>query len=93
MFFTELPKVKFINEASALDKMDRLKEYLGCASLFAKRDDCISLGMGGSKVRGFEFWMGEALRLNADVIVAAGSPESNQCRLAAAAKQSPPRQH
>ena len=85
MLFTELPRVKFINGVSVLDRMDRLKESLGCAPIFAKRDDCISLGMGGSKVRGFEFWMGEALRLNADVIVAAGSPESNQCRLAAAA--------
>lgn len=85
MLFSEIPKVKLIEEPTALEKMERLQKHLGCASVYVKRDDCMTLGMGGNKVRSLEYWMGEAQRIHADVIVVAGAPVSNQCRLAAAA--------
>jgi len=40
--------------------------------------------MGGNKVRSCEFWFGEALAANADLILVAGGLPSNQCRLVAA---------
>lgn len=85
MLFSEITKVKLIEEPTALEKMERLQKHLGCASVYVKRDDCMTLGMGGNKVRSLEYWMGEAQRIHADVIVVAGAPVSNQCRLAAAA--------
>lgn len=85
MLFSEITKVKLIEEPTALERMERLQQHLGCASVYVKRDDCMTLGMGGNKVRSLEYWMGEAQRINADVIVVAGAPVSNQCRLAAAA--------
>lgn len=45
----------------------------------------MALGMGGNKLRHLEFWLGTALAQGADVLVACGRPESNQCRLTAAA--------
>lgn len=85
MLFSEIAKVKLIQEPTSLETMERLQKHLGCASVYVKRDDCMTLGMGGNKVRSLEYWMGEAKRINADVIVVAGAPVSNQCRLAAAA--------
>lgn len=85
MIFSEIAKVKLIEGPTALETMERLQKHLGCASVYVKRDDCMTLGMGGNKVRSLEYWMGEAQRIKADVIVVAGAPVSNQCRLAAAA--------
>ena len=85
MLFSEISKVKLLDGPTVLEKMDRLQKHLDCAPLYAKRDDCMTLGMGGNKVRSLEFWMGDAISLNADVIVVAGAPASNQCRLVAAA--------
>ena len=85
MLFSDITKVQLIEEPTALEKMERLQKHLSCAPVYVKRDDCMTLGMGGNKVRSLEFWMGEAQRINADVIVVAGASASNQCRLAAAA--------
>lgn len=85
MLFSEIAKVKLIEGPTALETMGRLQKHLGCAPVYVKRDDCMTLGMGGNKVRSLEYWMGEAQRIKADVIVVAGAPVSNQCRLAAAA--------
>jgi 1-aminocyclopropane-1-carboxylate deaminase/D-cysteine desulfhydrase-like pyridoxal-dependent ACC family enzyme len=41
--------------------------------------------MGGNKVRNCEFWFGEALERECDLVLVAGAPVSNQCRLVAAA--------
>jgi 1-aminocyclopropane-1-carboxylate deaminase/D-cysteine desulfhydrase-like pyridoxal-dependent ACC family enzyme len=43
------------------------------------------LAFGGNKVRSLEFWLGEALGRDCDMLVIAGAPASNQCRLTAAA--------
>lgn len=58
---------------------------LGHDGLFVKRDDHMEIALGGNKLRSLEFWIGEALEQSADVILVAGDPMSNQCRLSAAA--------
>ncbi len=52
--------------------------------LLVKRDDQTGLAFGGSKLRALEFFVGEALRRRAKVLVVVGSPQSNFCRLTAA---------
>jgi D-cysteine desulfhydrase len=52
--------------------------------IYMKRDDLISLGMGGNKVRKLEFLIGEALEQRKDTLVTAGGIQSNHCRLTAA---------
>jgi 1-aminocyclopropane-1-carboxylate deaminase/D-cysteine desulfhydrase-like pyridoxal-dependent ACC family enzyme len=54
-------------------------------NMLIKRDDLTDLAFGGTKVRMLEFHLGEALRRQAMVLVTAGSPQSNFCRLAATA--------
>ena len=53
--------------------------------LYAKRDDLMSLGGGGSKLRKLEFLLGDAAAAGADTIIATGGRQSNFARLAAAA--------
>lgn len=80
-----VPRVKLFEAPTPLERMFRMEEECGGIKLFIKRDDCMSLGMGGNKLRSLEFWMGKALSEKNDIVVVAGAPASNQCRLTAAA--------
>ncbi len=63
----------------------RLSKVLGGPRIFIKRDDLTGFGFGGNKVRGLEYYIGEALNQKADVIVTGAGPQSNHIRAAAAA--------
>ncbi|CAM5218895.1 D-cysteine desulfhydrase [Bosea thiooxidans] len=65
--------------------MARAGAAVGHDGLWIKRDDVMSLGLGGNKVRSLEYWLGEAATTGGDMLVVAGAPASNQCRLVAAA--------
>jgi 1-aminocyclopropane-1-carboxylate deaminase/D-cysteine desulfhydrase-like pyridoxal-dependent ACC family enzyme len=85
LFWSFVPRVRLANLPTPLEHLPRFGEQVGHPQLYIKRDDLISLGLGGNKVRHLEFWLGEALEQEADVVIACGLPESNQCRLTAAA--------
>jgi 1-aminocyclopropane-1-carboxylate deaminase/D-cysteine desulfhydrase-like pyridoxal-dependent ACC family enzyme len=53
--------------------------------LHIKRDDLLTLGMGGNKVRNLEFLMARALGEGATHVLTSGRQQSNHCRLTAAA--------
>jgi len=80
---TELP--------SPLDRADRLEGALraeGCARvprIYLKRDDLLSLALGGNKIRNLEFLIAYALEQGATDVITAGRVQSNHCRLTAAA--------
>lgn len=63
----------------------RAGRHAGHPQLWVKRDDCMPLAFGGNKVRCLEFWLGQALEQDCDVLVIAGAAASNQIRLTAAA--------
>jgi len=84
MLFSRTPRVRLISAPTPLEKLQRLGAAWGHPNIYIKRDDLIPLGLGGNKVRSSEFWFGEAQALGADLILVAGLPASNQCRLAAA---------
>ena len=65
--------------------MVRAGLHAGHPQLWVKRDDCMPLALGGNKVRNLEFWLGQALEQNCDLLVIAGAAASNQVRLTAAA--------
>ncbi|MGI6358564.1 MAG: 1-aminocyclopropane-1-carboxylate deaminase/D-cysteine desulfhydrase [Bacillota bacterium] len=79
------PRVNLVELPTALEPLLRLGELAQHRQLFIKRDDLMSLGVGGNKLRHLEFWLGEALANDCDLVIACGLPESNQCRLTAAA--------
>ena len=84
-----LPRVDLLDGPTPIQRLERIEQALGLASrgirLHAKRDDLMSLGGGGSKLRKLEFLLGDAATAGADTIIATGGRQSNFARLAAAA--------
>jgi len=63
----------------------RLRERLGLAELWFKRDDLSGLGGGGNKVRKLEYSCAQAIAAGAGTVITSGGPQSNHARLTAAA--------
>ena len=82
----EFPRVTLLDGPTPLHRLANIEILQQRSGLFIKRDDQMRVGLGGSKLRSLEFWLGAAIAERADlVIVAAGGIASNQCRLTAAA--------
>lgn len=66
--------------------MTRLRAALGagCPRLFIKRDDLLSFGMGGNKVRKMQAVAAEAIASGADTLITCGGIQSNHARVTAA---------
>jgi 1-aminocyclopropane-1-carboxylate deaminase/D-cysteine desulfhydrase-like pyridoxal-dependent ACC family enzyme len=79
------PRIALLQQPTLLEHMARVGRHAGHQQLWVKRDDFMPLAFGGNKVRSLEFWLGEALYRGCDMLVIAGAPASNQCRLTAAA--------
>jgi 1-aminocyclopropane-1-carboxylate deaminase/D-cysteine desulfhydrase-like pyridoxal-dependent ACC family enzyme len=79
------PRIDLLQQPTPLEHMARIGTHTGHQQLWVKRDDCMPLTFGGNKVRCLEFWLGEAMERDCNILVVAGAPASNQCRLTAAA--------
>ena len=79
-----IPRTRLGHTPTPLEHAPRLAGRLGLKSLLIKRDDCTGLAFGGNKVRQLEFYLGEAMRQNADTVLITGAVQSNFVRLAAA---------
>ena len=82
-----LPRVTLSPHPTPIDRLDRLRAVLGpaCPSLYMKRDDLLSFGMGGNKVRKLQTVLAEAIAAGADTLITCGGLQSNHCRATAAA--------
>ena len=78
------PKVELWQGDTPLERLNNLGPRLGI-TLWAKRDDCNGLAMGGNKVRQLEYYMGRGAAEGADTVLITGAVQSNFVRLAAAA--------
>lgn len=85
MTIADFPRYTFLHEPTLLQPLRRTGKALGHPSLYVKRDDLMPIAVGGNKLRSLEFWVGAAMQEKADVLLVAGAPVSNQCRLTAAA--------
>jgi D-cysteine desulfhydrase/L-cysteate sulfo-lyase len=81
----KIPRTLLAHTPTPIDEMPNLSKYVGTANLYAKRDDCTGLVMGGNKARQLEFYVGDALEKGADTILITGAVQSNFVRLAAGA--------
>ncbi len=87
----DLPRSILAHTPTPVDEMPNLAKFVeaerasGACRLYAKRDDCTGLGMGGNKIRQLEFYIGEAVARDADTILITGAVQSNFVRSAAAA--------
>ena len=68
-------------------ELTRLRAALGpaCPRLFIKRDDLLSFGFGGNKVRKMQTVAAEAMAAGADTLITCGGVQSNHARVTAAA--------
>ena len=80
-----LPRAQLAIAPTPLQEAPRLAEAIGLDRLLIKRDDLTGLAMGGNKARKLEYLLADALAQGADVLVTTGAPQSNHCRLTAAA--------
>jgi len=81
-----MPHVPLAPHVTPIDEMTRLADALGpgCPRLFIKRDDLLSFGLGGNKVRKMQTVAAEARAAGADVLITAGGLQSNHARVTAA---------
>lgn len=82
-----VPHLPLANDApTPIEELGRLREALGMrARLLVKRDDTLTFGMGGNKVRKLEVIAARATADGADTLVTTGGVQSNHARVTAAA--------
>jgi D-cysteine desulfhydrase family pyridoxal phosphate-dependent enzyme len=85
MRLATLPRLRLATLPTPLQEARKLTEALGGPRIWIKRDDLTGFGGGGNKARKLEFLLADALAGGADTIVTAGGPQSNHCRMTAAA--------
>jgi 1-aminocyclopropane-1-carboxylate deaminase/D-cysteine desulfhydrase-like pyridoxal-dependent ACC family enzyme len=82
-----LPAVTLAPHPTPIDELTRLRDALGrsCPRLLMKRDDLLSFGLGGNKVRKMQTVAAEAGAAGCDVLITCGGAQSNHARVTAAA--------
>ena len=84
----KLPHYDLLDGETPIQRLPGIEEATAASAkgigIYVKRDDFMSIGGGGNKLRKLEFLLGDALRQGADTIVATGGRQSNFARLAAA---------
>ncbi len=82
-----LPLVTLAPHATPVDELARLRQALGprAPRLLMKRDDLLSFGFGGNKVRKMQAVVAEAIASGADTLITCGGVQSNHARVTAAA--------
>jgi D-cysteine desulfhydrase len=79
-----LPRVPLVAGPTPLQPAPRLSAAIG-AEVWFKRDDLTGLGLGGNKLRGLEYLLGDAIELGCDCLVTGAGSQSNWAMLAALA--------
>jgi 1-aminocyclopropane-1-carboxylate deaminase/D-cysteine desulfhydrase-like pyridoxal-dependent ACC family enzyme len=84
---TTLPRVRLAPHPTPIDTLARLRAALGpsCPTLLVKRDDLLSFGMGGNKVRKLQTVLAQPDAVAAETLITCGGLQSNHCRVTAAA--------
>jgi D-cysteine desulfhydrase family pyridoxal phosphate-dependent enzyme len=80
----QIPRHVLAHYPTPLMRANRLTETLGGTELWFKRDDLISFGLGGNKIRGLEVILADALAQNADCLITGAGVQSNHVRATAA---------
>lgn len=89
------PHIDLFSKPTPLEHLPRFGHALGAIAaqaghdptvdVWIKREDLMSVGFGGNKLRNLEFYVGAARTHGADVLVTSGRGRANHCRLTAAA--------
>lgn len=79
------PRQIILETPTPFRRMKNMERLMNRDGLYIKRDDHMEIALGGNKIRSLEFWLGAAIKAKADVVLVAGGPMSNLCRLTASA--------
>jgi 1-aminocyclopropane-1-carboxylate deaminase/D-cysteine desulfhydrase-like pyridoxal-dependent ACC family enzyme len=80
-----LPRAGLVTGSTPIEEMSRLRAALGGGPrLLVKRDDALTFGFGGNKVRKLDLVAARALAEGADTLLTVGGPQSNHARATAA---------
>ena len=85
MLTKNYPRVALSHTPTPLECLTNLSDHLGGPRIWAKRDDCTGLAMGGNKARQLEFYIGDAVSNGADTLLTTGATQSNHVRMTVAA--------
>jgi D-cysteine desulfhydrase family pyridoxal phosphate-dependent enzyme len=80
----QIPRHSLAHYPTPLRPAQQLSEYLSGPELWFKRDDLISFGFGGNKIRGLEVMLADALAKGADTLITGAGVQSNHVRATAA---------
>jgi len=80
----QIPRHILAHYPTPLMRANRLSETFGRTELWFKRDDLISFGLGGNKIRGLEVMLADALNKQANWLVTGAGVQSNHVRATAA---------
>ena len=89
----KLPRASLALLPTPIQPLNNFGKSLGGPGLWIKRDDLSGLEGGGNKTRKLEYLVGEALSLEADMLVTVGAIQSNHTRQTAAAAREPKGRH
>jgi 1-aminocyclopropane-1-carboxylate deaminase/D-cysteine desulfhydrase-like pyridoxal-dependent ACC family enzyme len=82
----DMPSVALAHYPTPVEEAARLRAAIGGGPrLLVKRDDAITFGFGGNKVRKIEMVAARARADGADLLITTGGVQSNHCRVTAAA--------
>lgn len=85
----DFPRFQLLDGPTPIQRLARLEQMLGAAAggarLWVKRDDFMSVGGGGNKLRKLEFLIGAAIAQGCDTFITTGGLQSNHARQSAAA--------
>ncbi len=77
------PRARAAHLPTPIEALPRLGADVGL-DLHVKRDDCTGLAFGGNKIRQLEFYFGEAMGRDADIVLLTSAVQSNFMRATAA---------
>ena len=80
----KIPRHVLAQYPTPLMRANLFTEKLGGTELWFKRDDLISFGLGGNKIRGLEVMLTDAMAQDADCLVTGAGVQSNHVRATAA---------
>jgi D-cysteine desulfhydrase family pyridoxal phosphate-dependent enzyme len=80
-----VPRLPLALIPTPLLEAPRLAKAIGLDRLLIKRDDNTGLALGGNKARKLEYLVADATKQGADILLTIGAPQSNHCRMTAAA--------
>lgn len=80
------PRISLWRGPSPIERLHRFEAAIGSKhAILIKRDDAISFGFGGNKIRKLDFVLAEAAAARATALITCGGLQSNHCRATSAA--------